>query len=109
MKILVPIKRVADPANANKVKVDDDATKVTSEGLEWVMNPFDEWSLEAALRLTENAAEKARVGEIVCGRATATMKNACHMAPTKVERHFHCLFDAHRGGWTLNLPVFDRT
>jgi len=65
VKILVPIKRVADPANANKVKVDDDATKVTSEGLEWVMNPFDEWSLEAALRLTENAAEKARVGEIV--------------------------------------------
>jgi electron transfer flavoprotein beta subunit len=29
------------------------------------MNPFDEWSLEAALRLTENGATKARTGEVV--------------------------------------------
>lgn len=65
MKILVPIKRVADPDNANKVKVNGDGTQVTSEGLEWKMNPFDEWSLEAALRLTENGATKARTGEVV--------------------------------------------
>ncbi|MEM7137984.1 MAG: electron transfer flavoprotein subunit beta/FixA family protein [Myxococcota bacterium] len=66
MKILVPIKRVADPDNASKLKVSGDGTAVTSEGLEWKMNPFDDWSLEAALRLTENAAEKsARVGEVV--------------------------------------------
>ncbi|KPK14542.1 MAG: hypothetical protein AMJ62_13045 [Myxococcales bacterium SG8_38] len=66
MKILVPIKRVADPDNASKLKVSADGKSVTSEGLEWKMNPFDDWSLEAALRLTENAAEKnARVGEVV--------------------------------------------
>jgi len=65
VKILVPIKRVADPDNANKVKVNGDGTQVTSEGLEWKMNPFDEWSLEAALRLTENGATKARTGEVV--------------------------------------------
>lgn len=66
MKILVPIKRVADPDNASKLKVSADGTSVTSEGLEWKMNPFDDWSLEAALRLTENAAEKnARIGEVV--------------------------------------------
>ncbi len=66
MKILVPIKRVADPDNASKLKVSSDGTAVTSEGLEWKMNPFDDWSLEAALRLTENAAEKnARVGEVI--------------------------------------------
>ncbi len=66
MKILVPIKRVADPDNASKLKVSGDGSAVTSEGLEWKMNPFDDWSLEAALRLTENAAEKnARVGEVV--------------------------------------------
>ena len=53
MKILVPIKRVADPDNASKLKVSGDGTAVTSEGLEWKMNPFDDWSLEAALRLTE--------------------------------------------------------
>ena len=66
MKILVPIKRVADPDNASKLKVCGDGTAVTSEGLEWKMNPFDDWSLEAALRLTEDAAKKnARVGEVV--------------------------------------------
>ncbi len=66
MKILVSIKRVADPDNASKLKVSADGKAVTSEGLEWKMNPFDDWSLEAALRLTENAAEKnARVGEVV--------------------------------------------
>lgn len=65
MKILVPIKRVADPDNANKVKVNGDGTQVTSEGLEWKMNPFDEWSLEAALRLTEDGSTKKRDGEVV--------------------------------------------
>ena len=65
MKILVPIKRVADPDNANKVKVSDDGKQVTSEGLEWKLNPFDEWSLETALRLTEDAGAKKRVGEVV--------------------------------------------
>jgi len=65
MKILVPVKRVADPDNANKVKISDDGTKVTSDGLEWKMNPFDEWSLEAALRLTEDGSKKERVGEVV--------------------------------------------
>jgi len=65
VKILVPIKRVADPDNANKVKVSDDGSQVIDSDLEPKMNPFDEWSLEAALRLTENAEEKSRVGEVV--------------------------------------------
>lgn len=63
MKILVPIKRVADPDNANKVKVN--GATITSDGLEWKMNPFDEWALEAALRLTEDGKTKARTGEVV--------------------------------------------
>lgn len=63
MKILVPIKRVADPDNANKVKVN--GATISSEGLEWKMNPFDEWALEAALRLTEDGKTKERKGEVV--------------------------------------------
>lgn len=65
MKILVPLKRVADPDNANKVKISPDGKKVTSEGLEWKLNPFDEYAVEAALRLTENAATGARLGEVL--------------------------------------------
>src|SRR6476646_12235273 len=64
MKILVPLKRVADPDNANKVKVN--AGKVDTTGLEWKPNPFDEYAVEAALRLTENGATpKQRGGEVI--------------------------------------------
>ncbi len=64
MKILVPFKRVADPENANKVKVT--GAKIETAGLEWKPNPFDEYALEAALRLTENGtAPKQRLGEVI--------------------------------------------
>lgn len=64
MKILVPLKRVADPDNANKIKVN--GGKVETTGLEWKPNPFDEYAVETALRLTENGANtKARIGEVV--------------------------------------------
>ena len=66
MKILVPIKRVADPDNANKIKIASAGNAVETSGLEWKMNPFDEYALEAALRLTENGkAPKTRIGEVV--------------------------------------------
>jgi electron transfer flavoprotein beta subunit len=65
MKILVPVKRVADPDNANKMKVSSDGSKVTSEGLEWKLNPFDEYAVEAALRLNENAASGDKLGEVI--------------------------------------------
>lgn len=64
MKILVPLKRVADPDNANKVKVN--AGKLDTTGMQWKPNPFDEYAVETALRLTENGANaKARLGEVV--------------------------------------------
>src|SRR5690242_16905693 len=64
VKILVPLKRVADPDNANKIKVA--GGKVDTTGLEWKPNPFDEYAVETALRLTENGANpKARLGEVV--------------------------------------------
>lgn len=63
MKILVPLKPVADPDNANKIKVTP--TKIETTGLQTRPNPFDEYALETALRLTENAANtKARLGEV---------------------------------------------
>jgi electron transfer flavoprotein beta subunit len=66
VKILVPIKRVADPDNANKIKIASAGNAVETSGLEWKMNPFDEYALEAALRLTENGkAPKTRIGEVV--------------------------------------------
>ena len=66
MKILVPLKRVADPDNANKVKIPASGDKVETTGLEWKPNPFDEYALESALRLTEDGkTPKVRAGEVV--------------------------------------------
>lgn len=66
MKILVALKRVADPDNANKVKIPASGEKIETTGLEWKPNPFDEYALEAALRLTEDGkTPKVRAGEVV--------------------------------------------
>jgi electron transfer flavoprotein beta subunit len=84
VKILVAIKRVADPNNANKVKVSGDRARVTSEGLEWKLNPFDEYAVEAALRLNENGKTKETLGEtvVLCigpKDAAATIRQALAM------------------------------
>lgn len=66
MKILVPLKRVADPDNANKIKIPASGATIETGDLPWKLNPFDEYALEAALRLTENGqTPKVRAGEVV--------------------------------------------
>jgi electron transfer flavoprotein beta subunit len=64
VKILVPLKPVNDPENANTIKLS--GGKVDASHLKLRPNPFDEYALETALRLTENGASpKARLGEVV--------------------------------------------
>lgn len=66
MKILVALKRVADPDNANKVRIAPGGERIETGSLEWKLNPFDEYALEAALRLSEDGkAPKQRLGEVV--------------------------------------------
>jgi electron transfer flavoprotein beta subunit len=58
------MKRVADPDNANRIKIS--ASGIDTGGLEYKLNPFDEYALESALRLTEDGkAPKVRLGEVV--------------------------------------------
>ena len=61
MKILVPLKRVPDPEL--KIKIQGDAVDLGNAS--WVVNPFDEYAVETALRLVENAADESRHGEVV--------------------------------------------
>jgi electron transfer flavoprotein beta subunit len=65
VKILVAIKRVADPENLNKIKLSAQG-KIDTTGLEPKASPYDDYALETALRLTENGTNtKARLGEVV--------------------------------------------
>jgi electron transfer flavoprotein beta subunit len=96
VKILVPLKRVADPDNANKVKINAPAgglaAKVETAGLEWKPSPFDEYAVETALRLTENGTNpKARLGEVVVvtfgpAEADQTLRTALAMGADKAIR-----------------------
>lgn len=61
MKILVTVKRVPDPEQKLKLK----GESLDLSAANWQLNQFDEYAVEAALRLTENAASPAaRLGEV---------------------------------------------
>jgi len=48
------------------VKIPASGDKIETTGLEWKPNPFDEYALEAALRLTEDGkTPKVRAGEVI--------------------------------------------
>jgi electron transfer flavoprotein beta subunit len=51
LKILVPIKRVID--TEVRVKVRSDGRGVITDGMNWVVNPFDEIAVEESLRIKE--------------------------------------------------------
>ena len=57
MKILVPVKRVPDPTQ--KAKIKDGHIDLT--GASWIVNTFDEYAIETALRLVENGADNTRL------------------------------------------------
>ncbi|HXN85927.1 MAG TPA: electron transfer flavoprotein subunit beta/FixA family protein [Candidatus Binataceae bacterium] len=58
MKILVPIKRVPDPATT--IRVLPDGSGIATDNVKWVINPFDEIAIEEALRIKEKQG-----GEVV--------------------------------------------
>jgi electron transfer flavoprotein beta subunit len=62
MKILVPIKRVPDPTQKAKLK----DGHIDLSGASWIVNTFDSFAVETALRLLENGETNTRTGgEIV--------------------------------------------
>ena len=62
MKVFVPVKRVLD--YEAKIKVNSDGTGVETDGVKWIVNPFDEIAVEEAIRLKEggHATEVVVVG-----------------------------------------------
>ena len=52
MKILVPISKVPD--TTSKISFTDGDSKFNEEGIQWIVNPYDEWyALVRALEITE--------------------------------------------------------
>jgi len=63
MKIVACIKRV--PATDTRVKVAADGASIDTSQVEWIINPYDEFALEAALRVKEAAGGGAGSGEVI--------------------------------------------
>ncbi len=61
MKILVPFKRVPNPEQRLKFA----AGQIDLASATWQVNPFDEYAVETALRLTEKGKGGERSGEVV--------------------------------------------
>ena len=59
MKIVVCVKRVPD--TETRIRVGADGTSIDPGGVKYVLNPYDEFALEGALRLKESLPE----GEVV--------------------------------------------
>jgi electron transfer flavoprotein beta subunit len=67
VKILVPLKRVPDPATT--IRVLADGSGIATDNIKWVINPFDEIAIEEALRIKE----KQGSGEaVLCSIGQAT-------------------------------------
>ncbi len=62
LKILVTAKRVEDPES--KIKVKPDGTGISTEGVNYKMNPFDEIAVEEALRLKDKHGGEVVVASI---------------------------------------------
>ncbi len=59
MKIVVTVKLVPDP-NAVK-RIDSESKRLVRTGVETVLNPYDEYALEAGLQLKERSGGESRV------------------------------------------------
>jgi electron transfer flavoprotein beta subunit len=67
VKILVPIKRVPD--TDQKIQVKPDGSGIVTDGLPFVINPFDAIAVEEALRIREKSTDAAEVLAVSVGTA----------------------------------------
>ena len=77
MKILVCISNVPD--TTTKVKFVDDAKKLDANGIQWVINPWDELALTRALELKDDASngvQSVTVGHVGLVSSEPTLRKA---------------------------------
>ncbi|MBI3584623.1 MAG: electron transfer flavoprotein subunit beta/FixA family protein [Nitrospinae bacterium] len=73
MKIVVCVKEVPDTAIALKVK--SDSPEIETENIPWVINPYDEYAIEEALRLREKFDGDITVITFGAERAESVLKS----------------------------------
>ena len=97
MKILVLIKQVPD--TATQVKIGADPKVIETQGITWIVSPYDEFALEEALRIKEKRGQ----GEVVAvslgpERVKESLRSCLAMG---ADRAIHLLDAAWDGADTL--------
>jgi electron transfer flavoprotein beta subunit len=89
MKLLVPVKRVPD--YKAKLKVRSDGSGIETEGIKWIVNPFDEIAVEEAIRLREQS-KASEVIVVTVGPADA-VKQLRDALALGADRAVHVKYD----------------
>ena len=81
MNIVACVKQVPDTEAQIKVKAD--GSGVEEGGIKWVMNPYDEFGVEEALRLKEKNGGDVTIVSVGPQRAMETIRTALAMGADK--------------------------
>lgn len=91
MNIIACVKQVPDTETLIKVK--PDGSGIDETGIKWVMNPYDEFGVEEALRLKEKQGGEVTIVSLGPARALESIRTALAMGADK--------------GIHINDPAFD--
>ena len=91
MNIIVCMKQVPD--TESKIKIAPDGNGIDTEGIKYVMNPFDEYAVEEALKIKEKLGGSVTIVCMGPDRATEAIRTALAMGADK--------------GVHLNDPAFE--
>lgn len=81
MNIVACVKQVPD--TEAQIKVKPDGSGIEEGGIKWVMNPYDEFGVEEALRLKEKTGGEVTVVSVGPARAMETIRTALAMGADK--------------------------
>jgi electron transfer flavoprotein beta subunit len=81
VNIIVCIKQVPD--TETQIKIDQDAKSIVEDDIKWVMNPYDEFGVEEALKLKEKFGGEVTVIGLGPKRVTESIRTALAMGADK--------------------------
>lgn len=81
MNIIVCIKQVPD--TETQIKIASDGKSIVADDIKWVMNPYDEFGVEEALRLKEKFGGEVTVVGLGPKRVTESLRTALAMGADK--------------------------
>ncbi len=81
MEILVLLKQV--PATESMIAIADDGVSIKTDGLKYVINPYDELAVEEALKIREAQGGTVAIVTVGPAKATEAMRTALAMGADK--------------------------